>query len=175
MDCSTPGSSVLHYLPELAQIHVHWVGDAIQPSPPLSPPSSPAHNLSQHQDLFQWVSSSHQVATGSFSIRPSNEYSGLISFRIDWLISLQTKGLSRVFSNTTVWKHQFFGSQPSLWSNSDTGKTITLTKQTFVGKVMSVLFYTLSTFVVAFFPPRSKHLLISWLQSPSAVILEPRK
>ena len=111
----------------------------------------------------------------SCSISPSNEYSGLISFRIDWLISLQTKGLSRVFSNTTVWKHQFFGSQPSLWSNSDTGKTITLTKQTFVGKVMSVLFYTLSTFVVAFFPPRSKHLLISWLQSPSAVILEPRK
>ena len=111
----------------------------------------------------------------SCSISPSNEYSGLISFRIDWLISLQTKGLSRVFSNTTVWKHQFFGSQPSLWSNSDTGKTITLTKQTFVGKVMSVLFYSLSTFVVAFFPPRSKHLLISWLQSPSAVILEPRK
>ena len=74
----------LHHLPEFAQTHVHRVGDAIQPSHPLSPPSSPAHNLSQHQDLFQWVSSSHQVATGSFSICPSNEYSGLISFRTDW-------------------------------------------------------------------------------------------
>ena len=62
MDCSTPGFPVLHYLLEFAQIHVHWVGDAIQPSHPLLPPFSPALNLSQHQSLFQWVSSSHQVA-----------------------------------------------------------------------------------------------------------------
>ena len=62
MDCSTPGSSVLHHVPELAQMHVHWVGDAIQPSHPLSPPSPFAFNLSQHQGLFQWVSSSHQLA-----------------------------------------------------------------------------------------------------------------
>ena len=80
MDCSTPGFPVLHQLPELAQTHVHRVGDAIQPSHPLSFPSPPAFNLSQHQGLFQWVS----YWSFSFSISPSNEYSGLISFRIDW-------------------------------------------------------------------------------------------
>ena len=84
------------------------------------------------------------------------------------LISLQSKGLSRVFSSTTVWKHEFFGAQPSLWSNSH------LTIWTFVSKVISVLFNMLSRFVIAFLP-RSKHLLISWLLSPSSVILEPHK
>ena len=119
--CSTPGSPVLHQLLEFAQTYVHWVGDAIQPSNPLSPTSLPALNLSQHQGLFQWVSSSHQWpkywSFFSFSISPSNdEYSGLISFRIDSLISLQEH--SRVYSSTTVKKHQFFGAQPSLWSSS---------------------------------------------------------
>ena len=96
------------------------------------------------------------------------------------LISLLSKGLSRVFSSTTVWKHQFLGSQPSLWSNSHIyiwlleKPSIALIIQTFVSKVMSLLFNTLSRFVIAFLP-RSKHLLISWLQSPSAVILEPKK
>jgi len=101
--------------------HVHWVSDAIRPSHPLSSPSPPAFNLSQHQGLFKWVRSSHQVAKDwsfSFSISPSNEYSGLISFRMDWWISfrisLQFKGLSRVFLNTTVQKHQFFGARLSL-------------------------------------------------------------
>ena len=83
-----PGFPVHHQLPELAQTHVHLVGDAIQPSHPLSSPS-PAFSLSQHQGLFQCVGSLHQVAKVlehfSFSISPSNEYSGLISFRIDWL------------------------------------------------------------------------------------------
>ena len=100
-DCGTPGSPVLHYLPEFAQIHDHWVSDDIQPSHPLMPSSAFAYSLSQHQDLFQWVSSSHEVAkywNFSFSISPSNEYSGLISFRITSLISLLSKGLSRVFS-----------------------------------------------------------------------------
>ena len=86
MDCSMPGCPVLHYLSEFAQIHVHWVDDAIQPSHPLLPTSPPALDLSQHQDLFQWVGSSHQWPkywSFSFSISPSNEYSGLISFRID--------------------------------------------------------------------------------------------
>ena len=86
MDCSTPGFSVHHQLPECTQTHVHWVGDAIQPSQSLSSPSPPAFNLSHHQGLFKWVSSSHQVAKVlgfSFSISPSNEYSGLISFRMD--------------------------------------------------------------------------------------------
>ena len=95
-------------------------------------------------------------------------------------ISLQSKGLSRVFSNTTVQKHQFFGTQLPLWSNSHIhtwlleGKTIALTRWTFVGKEMSLLLNMLSRLVIAFLP-RSKRLLISWLQSPSAVILEPPK
>ena len=83
---STPGFSVYHQIPELAQTHVHRVSDAIQPSHPLSSPSPPTFNLSQHRGLFQGVSSLHQVAKilkFSFSISPSNEYSGLISFRID--------------------------------------------------------------------------------------------
>ena len=85
MDCSTPGLPVLHYLLKFAQTHVHQVSDAIQPSHPLLFPSPPAFNLSQHQDLFQWIGSSHQVAKEwSFSINPSNEYWGLIFFRIDW-------------------------------------------------------------------------------------------
>ena len=99
-------------------------------------------------------------------------------FPLGWTgwISLQSKGLSRVFSKTTVQKHQFFSAQLSLWSSSHipymtTGKTIALTRRTFVGKVMSLLFNKLSRLVITFLP-RSKCLLISWLQSPSAVILE---
>ena len=95
------------------------------------------------------------------------------------LISFPSKGLSSVFSSTTVRKHHFFVSQPSLWSNSHIctmtlGKTIALPRWTFIGKVMSPLFNMLSRFIIAFLP-RSKCLLISWLQSPSAVILEPKK
>ena len=114
MDCSTPGFPVHHQLPELTQTHVHRVGDAIQPSHPLSSPS-PAFNLLQPR-----VFSNASVLFirwpkyWSFSISPSSEYSELLSFRIDWLISLHSKGLSRVFSNTTVQKHQFFGAQLSL-------------------------------------------------------------
>ena len=86
----------------------------------LSSPSPPALNLSQHQGFFQWVSSSHQVAeVWNFSVSPSNEYSWLVYFRIDCWISLQSKGISRVFSNTTVWKHQFFSAQPTLTSIYD--------------------------------------------------------
>ena len=95
MDCSTPGFPVHHQLPELAQTHVRWVGDAIQPSHPLSSPSPPAFSLSQHQGLFQWVSSLHEVAkywSFSISISPSNEYSELISSRIDWLDLLAVQG-----------------------------------------------------------------------------------
>ena len=99
-------------------------------------------------------------------------------FPLGWTgwISLQSKGLARVFSNTRVQKHQFFGAQLSSQSNSHpymtTGKTIALTRQNFVGKVMSLLFNMLSRLVITLLP-RSKCLLISWLQSPSAVILEP--
>ena len=119
MDCSIPGFPVLHCLLEFAQTQVHWVGDVMQPSHPLPSPSPSALNFSRLQGLFQWVGSSHRwLKYWSFSISPSNEYSGLISFRIDWFDLLAAQGLSRVSSSTTVWKHQFFGAQPSLWYNS---------------------------------------------------------
>ena len=115
----------------------------------------------------------------SFNISPPNEHPGPISFRMDWLDLLAVQGtLKRVFSNTTVLKHQFFGAQLSLVQLSHpymtTGKTTALSRQTFVGKVMSLLLNMLSRLVRTFLP-RSKCLLISWVQSPSAVILEPRK
>ena len=140
----------------------------IQPSHPLSSPSSPAFTLSKHLGLFLWVSSSHQVAKVlelQLQNQSSNEYLGLISFQIDWLISLQSKGLSRVFSNTTAQKHQFFNIQPSLWSNSHIHtrlleKSLTLTLWTFVNKIMSLLFNMLSSFVRTFLS-RNKCFLIS--------------
>ena len=95
MDCSTPGFPVHHQLLEFTQTHVHWVGDVIQPAHPLLSPSPPTFNLSQLQGLFQWVSSSYQVAKGlefQLQLSPSNEYSGLISFRIDWFDLLVVQG-----------------------------------------------------------------------------------
>ena len=95
MDCSTPGFPVHDQPPKLAQSHVHRVGDALQPSHPLSAPSSPAFNLSQHQSLFQWVSSSHEVAEVlelQFQHQSFSEYSGLVSLRIDWLDHLAVQG-----------------------------------------------------------------------------------
>ena len=119
MYCSVPSFPVLHYLPKFAQIHVHWISDTIQSSHTLSSFSPPAVNLSQHQGVFQWTNSSHQVFKyWSFSISPSNEHSGLISFRNDWLLFLLSKVLSKVFSSTTAPKHQFFSTQTSPWSNS---------------------------------------------------------
>ena len=91
-DCSTPGLPVHHQLLEFTQIHVHWVTDAIQPSHPLSSPSPPAFNLSQHQGLFQWVSSWPKYWSFSFNISPSREHPGLISFRMDWLDCLAVQG-----------------------------------------------------------------------------------
>ena len=95
MNCSTPGFPVHHQLPEPTQSHVHWVSDAIQPSHPLLSPSLPAFNISQHQGLFKWVSSLHQVAKVlEFQLQHQfpNEYSGLISFRMDWLDLLAVQG-----------------------------------------------------------------------------------
>ena len=114
----------------------------------------------------------------SFNISPSNEYLGLISFRMDWLNPLAVQGaLKRLQHHSSkasiLWCSAFFIVQLSQ-PYTTTGKTITLTMWTFVGKVMSLLFNILSRFVIAFLP-RSKHLLISWQQSPSAVILEPKK
>ena len=112
MDCSTPGFSAHHQLLELTLTHVHLVSDAIWPSHPLSSPSPPAFNLSQYQGLFQWVSFCirwPKYWSFSFSISPSNEYSELISLGWTGWISWLSKGHSRVFSNTTVQKHPFFG------------------------------------------------------------------
>ena len=128
--------------------------------------------------LFQWVSCSYQVTKyWSFSISPFSEYLVLTSFKID-LIFLLSKGLSSIFSRTTVRRHQFFSALPSLTVQLSqlyltTGKIIALPIQTFVGKVISLLFNMLSRFIIAFLP-WSRHL-ISWLQSPSAVILESKK
>ena len=115
----------------------------------------------------------------SFNISRSNEHSGLISFRMDWLDLLAVQGTlkSLVQHHSSkaliLWRSDFFIVQLS-HPYMTTGKPIALTRQTFVGKVMSLLFNMLSRLVIAFLP-RSKHLLISWLQSPSAVIWEPRK
>ena len=172
MDCSA----------EFAQTHVHWVSDAVEPSHPLLPPSPPALSLSQHQELFQWLTSSHQWPkfwSFSFSISPSNEYLGPISFRIDWFDLLAVQGtlkslLQHHSSEASIfWRSAFFMVQLS-HPNMTTGKTIDLTVWTFVSKVMSLVFNMLSRLIIAFLP-KSKPLVISWLPSLSTVILEPKK
>ena len=183
MNRSTPGFPVHHQLPEFTQTHVHWVGDAIQPSHPLSSPSPPTFNLFQHQGLFKWVK---LFASGGQSIGVSASTSVLPMNIQDWFpwwwtswISLQSKGtlkslLQHHSSKASIlWCSAFFIVQIS-HPYMTTGKTIALTRRTFVGKVMSLLLNMLSRLVVTFLP-RSKRLLISWLQSPSAVILEPKK
>ena len=121
MVCRMPGSPVLHHLPEFAQTHVHWISDFIKLYHPLLSPSPLAFNLSLHQGLFQWVSFSHQVAkvlvSASASVLPMN-IQGWFPLGLTNLISLLSKGLSGIFFSTTVWKLQFFGTQPSLRSNS---------------------------------------------------------
>ena len=182
MECSTPSFPVHHQLPELAQTHVRWVGDAIQPSHPLSSPSPPAFNLSQHQGLFQWVCSSHQVAKGLDSQLQNQSFqwnSGLISFRIDWLDLLAVQANLKHLLRHHSWKASIFRCSAFFMVQLShpyvaTDKAIALTRWTFVGKVLSLLFNLLSRLVIAFVP-RSKRLLISWLRSPSAVMLEPRK
>jgi len=177
MDCSTPGLPVHHQLLELAQTHVHRVGDAIQTSHPLSCPSPPAFNLSQHQVIFQRVISSNQVAKVLASA--SNEYSGLISLRMDWLDLLAVQGTLKSFLQhhslkASVRQCSAFFMVHLSHSYMTIGKTTALSRWTFVGKVKSLLFNMSSWLVIAFLP-KSKHLLISWLQLPSAVILKPPK
>ena len=170
-----PGFSVVHYLLRFPHIHVHWVGDAIY------------FILCHPLFLLPWASGSFPMswlfissdqsfgASASATVLPM-KIQDCFPLGLIGLISLQSKD-SWVF-NTTVQKHQFFGSQSSLRSNSHlymtTGKTIALAIQTFVGKVMALLFNKVSRFVIAFLP-RSKCLLISWLSPLSAVILESKK
>ena len=176
MDCRTPGLPVHHQLLKLAQTHVHQVSDAIQPSHPLSSPSPLASNFpsirvfSNESVLpIRWT----KYWSFSCSISPSNEHSGMISCRINWFDLLVVQGtlkslLQNHSSKVSILQHSaFFTVQLSYMT---TGKTIALTRRTFVGKVMSLLFNTLSRFVIVFLP-RSKCLLILWLQSLSTVIL----
>ena len=175
MDFSTPGFPIHHQLSEHVQTHVHRVGDAIQPSHP------PAFNLSQHLGFFR--ESVLQIRWPKywsfiFSISPSNEYSGLIFFRIDWLDLLAVQGtlkslLQHHSSKASILQHSAFFTVQFSHPYMTTGKTIALTRWTLVSKVMALLFNMLSRLVIAFLP-RSKCLLISWLKSPSAVILEPQ-
>ena len=185
MDCSTPASSVLHYLPKFAQTHVCWVSDDIQPPHPLSSPSPPVF-----LSFFLSFSSQSLPASGSFPMsllfasggQSIGASASVLSMNIQdqfplgltSLISLQPKGLWRVFSSKTQ-MHQFFSAQPSLWSNSHICTWLLENQYGYLSaKWCLLLFNMLSRFVIAFLP-RSKHLLISWLQSPSTVILEPRK
>ena len=119
MGCSMPGFPVLHYLLDFAQIHVHWVSDAIQPPHPLTPPSPPALTPSKHQVFSQWVISSYHV-TKVLELQLQHQSFQWI-FRtdfLDWFDLLASPRDSRESSSTTVWKHQFVGAQASLWANS---------------------------------------------------------
>ena len=179
MDCSTLGFPVLHHVSELTQTHVHWVCDAIQPScfccPLLLLPS-----VFPFIRVFSYESALHirwpKHWSFSFSISPSsNEYSGLISFRIDWLDPFAIQGTlkSLLHHNLkgSILQHSAFFMVHLSHPYMATGKTIALTLWIFVIKVMSLVSNTLSRFVIL---PRSKHLLILWLHSPSALILEPK-
>ena len=234
MDCSTPGLPVHHQLLDFTQTPVHWVSDAIQPSHPLSSPSPPALNLSQHQGLFffiffffkfiiiiyftilYWICHTstciHHGCTRvphpeppptslpipsqglfkwalrirwpkywsfSFNISPSNEHPGLISSRMDWLDLLAVQGtlkslLLHYSSKASILRCSAFLIVQLSHPYMTTGKTKALTRWTCVGKVMSLFLNMLSRLVITFLS-KSKRLLISWLQSPSAVILEPPK
>ena len=178
-----------HQLPEFTQTHVCRVTDAIQPSHPLLSPSPPAPNPSQHQIFsnestlcMRWP----QYWSFSLSIIPSKEHPGLISFRMYWLDLLAVQGtlkslLQHHSSKASILRPSDFFTVQLSHPYMTSGKAIALTRRTFVGKVMSLLFNMLSTLsssssssrLVITFLPRSKRLLISWLQSPSAVILEP--
>ena len=173
MDCSMPGFPVLHYFPEFAQTHVHWVSDAIQPSHPPSSPS-PAFNLSQHQGIFQWGEYLWSTgASSSVSVFPMS-IQGWFFLRLTGMITLLSKGLFSITAKASILQHSAFFIVQLSHPYMTAGKIIALTRWTFVSKIMSLLFNTLSRFIIAFLP-RSKHLLISWLQSPCAVILEPKK
>ena len=170
MDCSMPDSLVLQYLPESAQIQVHWVGGAIEPfilcySLLFLPSVFPSIRVFSNESTLpiRWPKN----WSFSFSISPSREYSGLIFFRMDWFdLAVQgiLKSLLQHHSLKTpiLWHSAFFMVQLS-YPYMTTGKTIAWTIRSFVSKVMSLLFNMLFKFVIIFLP-RSKHLLISWLK-----------
>ena len=170
LPCPSPTS-------ELAQTHVHQVSDTIQLFHLLLSPSPPAFNLSQHQGLFKWVSSSkiRWPKYWSFSFLPMNTQDWSPLGWTGWIF-LKPKGLKSLLqhhsSKSSILQHSAFFIVQLSHPYMATGKTIALTRWTFVGKVTFLLFEMLSRLVITFLP-RSKHLLFSWLQSPYAVILEP--
>ena len=179
MNCSTPGFPVLHCFPRVCSnscLLSWWCHPTISSSVasfsscPLSCPASGSFPMS-------WLFTPGGQSIGASASVLSLNIQGWFPLGLTGLISLLSKGLSRVFSSTTVWKHQFSNASFMVQLSHlymTTGKTIALTRWTFVGKVTSLLFNMLSRLVIAFVP-RSKHLLISWQQSPSAVILKPEK
>ena len=182
MNHSTPGLPVHHQLLESTQTHVHWVGDAIQPSHLLSsllllPSIFPSIRVFSNKSVLciRWP----KYWSFSFNISPSNEHPGPISLRMDWLdllaVQWTLKSLLQHHSSiASILQHSAFFIVQLLHPYMTTGKTIALTRRTFVDKVMSLLFNMLSRLVITFLP-RSECLFISWLQTPSAVILEPRE
>ena len=159
MDCSMPGLPVYHQLLELTQTHVHWVGYAIQPSHPLSsplllPPIFPSIRVFSNETVLhiRWP----KYWSFSFNISPSNEYSGLVSFRMDWLDLLAVQGtlkslLQHHSSKASIFQCSAFFMVQLSHPHMTTGKSIALARRTFVGKVMSLLFNRLSRFVILFF------------------------
>ena len=187
MNHSMPRLSVHHQLLEFTQTHVQPVGDAIQPLHPLSSSSplapNPSQNLMQKVDSFsnesifciRWP----KYRSYSFRISPSKEHPGLISFKMDWLDLLAVQGtlkslLQHHSSKASILRCSAFFTVQFSHPYMTTGKTIAFTRRTFVAKIISLLFNMLSRLVITFLP-RSKHLLISWLQSPSTVFLEPKQ
>ena len=180
MNGGMPGLPVHYQLPEFTQTHVHQVHDAIQPSHPhssplLLPPILPNIRVFSNESALRmrWP----KYWTVSFSIISSKEIPGLISLKMDWLDLLAVQGtlkslLQHHSSKASILQHSAFFTVQLSHPYMTTGKA--LTRRTFVGKVMSLLLNMLSRLVITFLP-RSKCLLISWLQSPSAVILEPPK
>ena len=182
MDCSTPGLPVHHQLPEITQTHVHWVSDAIQSCHPLASPSPPTFNLSQHQGLFKWVSSLHQVVKilEFQSQHQSFQWIFRADFPQDGLVGSpcsprdsQESSLTPQFKSINSSALSFLYS-PALTFMHDYWKNHSFIRWTFVGKVMFLLFDMLSRLVITCLP-KSKCLFILWLHSPSAVILEPPK
>ena len=182
MDYSTPGFPVLQYSPEFAQTHVHWISDAIQPSHPLSPPSPLAFNLpsirvfsSELALCIRWP----KYWSFSFSISPSSEYSGLISFRIDQFDLLADQGtLKRFLQHHSSKESVFPRSAFFMVQLSHLYVTTEKTMLWLYGPLLAkwyLCFLICSVGLSEYFLPRSKHLWISWLQSPSTVILEPKK
>ena len=178
-NCGTPSFHVLHHLLKVTQIHVHWVSDAIQPTHPLSfalllPSIFPSVRVFSNESALCIKTPKYW----NFLISPSNEYSRLISFRMDWLDLLAVQGtlkslLQHHSSKASILLRPAFIMVQLSHPYMTTEKTIALNRWIFVSKVMSLLFNMLTRLLIAFLP-RSKRLLISWLQSPSVVILEPK-